>query len=306
MSELRWMKTFILVAERGSFSAAAEPLQSSVSAVSRAVQELEEELGVRLLNRSTRKVALTDAGRRYLELSKRILDDLSLAKAQIRTQAGQLAGLLRLSAPVSFAQYYLQPMLLDFMASHPQLDLDLDLALRPPDLVESGFDIIVFAARAGFDAAIYARFLGSSPVLLLAAPSYLKARTELRHPEQLREHQLIDLNHELAEGGWLLRCGDEVIEGRSLYKGRWHTNSLQFAISLAINGQGIVAAPAYAVSAHLQSKELVQVLNHWTLPSLDYYAAVPSRRLMEPRVQVLLDSLSDFARIASKGAGDVT
>lgn len=292
VSELRRMKVFIEVAERGSFSAAAISLDASVSAVSRAVNELEDELGVRLLNRNTRKVATTAAGRRYAQLCRQIMDDLSLAKAQIRTQATELVGLVRLSAPLAFGQYALQPVLMDFLQAHPGLELELNVADRPPDLIESGFDLVIMAAKAGFDAAIPARLLMSCQVILCAAPSYVERFGLPQAPEDLASHELLDLSHDLAQGGWWLYGQGRSVDVAAWRQSRFRTNQLSMALLLAEQGMGLVPVPDYVARPSIAAGKLVHLLPEWGFKPLQYYAAIPSRRLLEPRVQALLDHLS--------------
>lgn len=295
-TEVRHLRLFAEVAARGSFVAAAEALGTSSSAVSRAVSDLEQDLDTRLLNRSTRRVALTDAGARFLERARHILDELADARAEARAQSSTLSGHLRIHAPGGFAHHCIAPALPAFMAQHPDLEIELMTGDQAPDLISSGFDIVVLARQAQFDAAITARRLLSSDIILCAAPAYLSRRPPLNEPGDIVRHPLLDVVHEASRGRWTMTCGDQTLDLAALRQSHFRTNRVETAIDLALAGCGVAPAPAFMVAEHLCTGRLQQVLSDWSLQTLDFWAALPSRRYQQTRVTLFLDHLTAYLR----------
>ncbi|WLD59129.1 LysR substrate-binding domain-containing protein [Salinispirillum sp. LH 10-3-1] len=292
MSELRQLKAFIAVADHGSFHAAADASGSSATAVSRAVKDLEHELGARLFNRNTRRVALTPAGERYALRCRKILLDLADARAEIKAEARELGGTLRIAAPVSFGLYQLEPLLIQFAQQHPQLEIDLQLHEARLDLIGSGFDVIIIGAQDDYNAAIPARKLCTSKVVLCAAPSYLAQHGAPSHPEDRHRLDLIDIDHAISRAPWKIHGPDGWMDVAPLRRARYSTNHAEIALRMAKNGLGIAPLPDFMVQDAIAQGELVRVLNEWTLQSLVYYAALPAQHLLEPKVTALLDHLS--------------
>lgn len=292
MSELRQLKAFVAVADHGSFHAAADALGSSATAVSRAVKDLEHTLGARLFNRNTRRVALTPAGQRYAARCRKILHELADARAEIKAEARELGGTLRLAAPVSFGLYQLEPLLTQFAQQHPRLEIDLQLHEARIDLISSGFDVVIIGAHDNFDAAIPARKLCTAQVELYAAPSYIASRGAPTHPEDSHQLDLIDIDHAISRGPWKIHGPDGWLDVAPLRRSRYSTNHAEVALRMARHGLGIAPLPDFMVQEAVADGALVRVLNDWTLQSLVYYAALPAQRLLEPKVTALLDHLS--------------
>lgn len=291
MSELRQIRAFVEVAQRGSFTAAAEALATSATSVSRAIKDLEHDLGCRLLNRSTRKVALTSAGQGYAERCRRVLAELDEARSELKSGQEGVHGKLRISSPVSFALHRLEPVLTSFARSHPAIELELNLHETPPDLISGGYDVVIIGARAGFNAAIPARKLCTVEVILSAAPSYIARQGAPKHPADTHHYDLIDIDHSISQGRWQLQGPDGLIDVAPLRQARYSTNHADVALHMALQGLGIAPLPDFMVARHLAQGSLIRVLDEWSLQRLDIYAALPAQQLQEPKVTALMDYL---------------
>lgn len=289
---LRHLRMFTEVAEQGSFSGAAERLGASASAVSRAVSDLESDLGVRLLNRSTRRVALTRNGETFAQRCQLILADLNDARSQVKSEALSIAGPLRVHAPAAFVQYLLQPMLSDFMSEYPGVEMDVDLADEPPDLISGGYDVVIMVRRTFFDAAITARRLLSSRVILCASPDYIERQGAPEVPEDIRGHRIIDISQSVARGNWHFESAHRVVDVAPLRRSCFRTNSLDVGLAMACDGMGIVPVTEHVAAGYLVRGDLKPVLTEWSLQTLEFWAALPARRRVEPRVGVFMDYLS--------------
>jgi len=289
---LRHLRMFIEVVDQGSFSGAAERLGASSSAVSRAVSDLESDLGVRLLNRSTRRVALTRNGEAFAQRCRLILEDLKEARSQVKAEARSISGPLRVHAPAAFVQYLLQPVLSDFMREYPGVEMDLDLADEPPDLISGGYDVVIMVRREHFDAAITARRLLTSRVILCAAPEYTERHGAPVQPQDIRDHKIIDISQSVARGNWHFESAGRVVDVAPLRRSFFRTNSLDVGLAMACDGLGIVPVTEHVAAGYLARGELQPVLTDWSLQTLEFWAALPSRRRVEPRVGVFMDYLS--------------
>jgi DNA-binding transcriptional LysR family regulator len=194
MDRFQAITAFARVVELGSFARAAERLSVSTSAVSRQVAELEAHLDARLLNRTTRRLSLTEAGQAYYERSVQLLADLDDAESLVRTATVVPKGRLRLTCGITFGVRYLAPAIAEFGARHPQLTFDLDLSDRTTDLVEEGFDLAVRIGTAG-PPGLVARRLGHTQLICCASPSYLEAHGEPRHPDDLLRHKCLEYTY---------------------------------------------------------------------------------------------------------------
>lgn len=305
MSELRQIRAFVEVAQRGSFTAAAEVLATSATSVSRAIKDLEHDLGCRLLNRSTRKVALTPAGYRYAERCRHVLTELAEARSEVRARQEGLNGKLRIASPTSFGLHRLEPVLTSFARQNPAIELELNLQETPPDLITGGYDVVILGARAGFNAAIPARKLCTVEVILSAAPSYIARQGAPLHPSDTHHFDLIDIDHAISQGRWQLQGPDGLIDVAPLRQARYSTNHADVALRMALQGLGIAPLPDFMVARHLAQGSLIRVLEAWSLQRLNIYAALPAQQLVEPKVTALLDYLSDaFSARSSKGSGE--
>jgi len=289
------ISAFVEVARLRSFVRAAEQLHVNVSAVSRSVAALETRLGVRLLQRSTRRVNLTEAGRLHVARCEALLAELADAEAAVSERHSALRGSLRVSVPSGFGLTHLAPLLPEFLRQHPQLSLELEMSNRFVDLIEEGYDL---AIRVGTlrDSRLAARRLDSNRRVLVAAPSYLEQHPALRHPRQLDERACLILDVGTNAETWAL-----------VNKGARHsvevTGPLRSNHALAIraacrSGLGIALLPAFVVIDELASGALLPVLPRWTTAEQGIYAVYPSHRLIPAKVRALVDFLVQRLRPA--------
>jgi len=290
MDQLRAMRTFAEVAERGGFAAAARALDLAPSVVTRHVAELEGSLGARLLTRSTRRVALTPIGERYLQQARQILRQLDDATALVSQQQQRLSGRVRVIAPPLFASRQLLPRLARLQARHPGIAVDLS-AGGPVDTLHEAHDISIVVRAGALDGDFIAHRLAGTQVLLCAAPGYLQRRGRPQHPRELAAHALL-----LAPLARLPRVVQmthssgataEVAPEQALLS----SPNAELCHAAALAGMGIAALPSFAVQAELAQGRLEPVLADWRLFDLGVHACLPSRRQVPAAVRATLDAI---------------
>lgn len=291
----------LTVAEAGGFTRAAERLGLSKAQVSKQVSALEAALGVKLLHRTTRRVALTEAGRLYLDFARQArhaLDDGDRAVSAVRTDVD---GLLRLTAPTSFGDGFLADLLADFRAMHPAVRFDVDLSIGTRDLVGEGYDFAIRMART-LDPALVARPLGLMREIVVASPDYLarQAPQGVQAPAQLSALEALRNNHFHDEGRWLLQRGDETVAVP--VQGSLAINHFVGIRRAVLRGQGIARLPRYLVSEEIARGGLVHLLPGWQLPPTPVALVYPSRKHLPQRSQVFRDFVVDW--IAQAGVLD--
>lgn len=289
MDRLKSMQYFIRAVELGSLSAAAREQGTTQPTVSKALGALEEELGVRLLERSTTGLSLTDQGQRFYARSKLVLEEFSDAVSDAQGQTGQARGLLRVNAPVALGQFCLTALVHEFLQRYPDVDIELILNDRFVDLVEEGVDV---ALRLGgtLPPNVIARSIGVSPRLLAAAPGYLAKHGTLQHPHDLAMHNYVRFAW-LASGDEVeLHNGDTRVSVQT--KGRFRVNNaLSIRETLAM-GAGIGLCPAWLIDDLLKSGQLVHVLPGWTGAPQELFIMYPSRRYQPLRARLFIEFVS--------------
>ncbi|MCB1928668.1 MAG: LysR family transcriptional regulator [Rhodocyclaceae bacterium] len=294
MDRLMAMRVFAEVAERGSFSAAAERLDLSRAMVTRHVATLEQWLDVRLMHRTTRRLSLTDAGEQCLRRCRQVLELADELEADVAQQAGDLRGELRITCAASFGQAHLAPAIADFLASHPRLAVTLEVGDAAVDLVRERIDLAI-RITAEADPGLVARRLARCRSLLVAAPAYLARHGVPRRPEDLAGHRCLG-HARFGRGLWRLSRNGDVHEVRVPV--RFGTNETMMMTSAARAGAGIGLQPRYLAEPLLADGSLVVVLPDWQPPELTIQALYPSRRRLSPAVRALLDFL--VARFADE------
>lgn len=297
MDRLLSMRVFERVVDEGGFAAAARALDMSAPVVTRLVADLEDHLGARLLQRSTRRLSLTEAGQQYLGRVRNILQDVDEADAVARSQTTELAGLLRLHAPPVLASYVIAPLLAEFRRRHPKIWIDLEVeALREPPIED--FDITLLGTDDNFDGDVIARKVLESEAILVAAPQYLQRKGTPQQPHELAQHDCLRLKMpQTRPSQWRMWCPDhpaqptEVAIQPVLLAN--HTDSL---LRATLDGAGITSVAIDMVASYLSSGELVRVLAPWITGRLTMYAAVPSRKFIPQRTRVFLDFLVEETR----------
>lgn len=297
MDRLLSMRVFERVVDEGGFAAAARALDMSAPVVTRLVADLEEHLGARLLQRSTRRLSLTEAGQQYLGRVRSILQDIDEADAMASSQTTELAGTLRLHAPPVLATYVVAPLLAEFRRRHPKIVIDLEVeTLREPPIED--FDITLLGADDSFDADVVARKVIEAETILVASPAYLKRRGAPKQPQDLVQHDCVRLKMpHVRPRLWHMWCPENPaqpldVEIEPVLQAN-HTDSL---LRATLDGAGITSIAIDMVASYLTRGELVRVLAPWITGRLTMYAAVPSRKFMPQRTRVFLDFLVEETR----------
>ncbi len=288
MDRFEEMKAFVAVVDRGSFVAAAEALQSSKSAVSRLVGELEVRLGVRLLHRTTRKLSLTEEGAVFHTRCQELLSKVDEAESEMTAHAVEAVGRLKVSGPVSFGLLHLAPQWPRFLARHPRVTLDISLSDRIVDLVDEGFDAAVRIASLP-NSSLISRKLASTRLILCASPSYLADHPRLTHPADLSAHTVLAYSLLSTGDQWMFDGPQGPVSAR--VSARMVTNSGDTCCEAALQGLGIVLQPDFMVGTHLASGRLVELLPAYRSTELGIYLMYPSRQHVTPKVRALIAHL---------------
>ncbi|MBI5278675.1 MAG: LysR family transcriptional regulator [Burkholderiales bacterium] len=286
MDRLQAMEMFVRVVETGSFSKAAKEFATTQPTVTKQVAAIEQHLKVRLLNRNTRGVSLTEAGTLYYDKCKSIVRDVEEADSIVQLRQGQAQGLLRVGSSVAFGRRVVVPLALDFMAHHPQLRVDLSFEDRYTDLVAQGIDVAIRLGKLA-DSSLGARNLGANPWLMVASPKYLKKHGVPRRPQDLSGHDT--LIYSSVQGNDLWRVITPKGEGVTVaVTGRLRSNNLGAVLAAARAHMGVAALPWYVAAESLKSGHVVEVLKGHALPEQEIHAVFPSPKLVPGKVQAFI------------------
>lgn len=295
MDQLRAMRTFVEIARRGGFAAAARALDLAPSVVTRLVADLEHQLGARLLTRSTRRVALTSIGESYLERARSILSDVDAAAALVSRGQTELAGCVRMAAPPLFAATQLIPRLARLQERHPGMRIEV-AAESAPDRVGESYDLSIVLRADAPDGNFVAHRLSRHEVLLCAAPRYLRDRGRPRHPLDLTDHALLTASLPLMPRQVVFTDGAGASVEVKAPHGALHSSNAAMCHAGVLAGMGIAALPNFAIQTELEQGRLERVLPDWHLFDVAAYACFPSRRPLPAVVRTLLAFLrSEFA-----------
>lgn len=299
MDKLSGLLAFVKTADLGSFVAAGRVLEISASAVGKSVAKLEQELGVRLLQRSTRRVQLTEEGRLFHERCRRVLDDLDDAQAMLSHAREVPRGRLRVSAPI-VGHHFLMPLLPDFLARYPEVELDINFTDRSVDLIDEGIDV---AVRSGDlpDSRLVSRPLHTFRLLLCASPAYLARHGTPLVARELERHAAVRFRH--PDSGKLLEWPQpSTADTEARLRTVLACNNMEAVRDAAVRGLGIACMPDFLAREPLAAGRLVSVLDGQAGPGGRYNALWPSSRHLSPKVRVFVDHLA--ARLAA-GPGDI-
>ena len=290
MDTLGDMTAFVRVVEARTFTAAAQRLGWSKSVVSRRLAELEERLGARLLNRSTRRLSLTEAGRAYYDRCVRILADIEETEASVASLHAEPRGQLSINAPMSFGMLHLPSAIAEFMASYPEVGVDLVLNDRFVDLIDEGYDL---ALRIGTlaDSALYARKLAACRRVLAASPDYLARHGEPRHPGDLAHHECLVYSMNSNADIWRL-TGPDGQQINARIAGRLSANNGDVLRDVAVAGGGIVLSPTFLICDQLADGSLVPVLTSYGPSDIPLHAVYPHNRHLSAKVRAFVDFLA--------------
>lgn len=305
MDRFAELKTFCIVASTGGFSTAARQLGSATSSVTRLVDALEQRLGAVLLNRSTRSVTLTAAGRAYYEDAQRILEQLDAADDAVSDRATGISGVICVAAPVTFATMYFSPILLELRRRHPRLAVDLRLSDNASNLIDESIDVAIRIGNVDAQANLVARRLGAHRRLLCASPAYLAERGTPRHPADLLEHDCLQFSFADNRRTWRLRRNDAVGDVKAEHmpiediavNSVVQANNGELLRQASIAGLGIAMLAQWLVRDDLRAGRLVQVLDGYDVNpgSMDVamYALYQANRRGSRKIHAFVELLSE-------------
>lgn len=284
------MQVFCTVVDKGSFIGAAQPLEMSRAAISRYVSGLEERLGARLLQRTTRSLSLTEEGRQFYHQAKEVLAMMAAAEEAVSSAAPEPTGLLRINAPVSFGILHLGPIWADFMKAFPHIELDISLNDRLVDLVEEGFDAAIRIARMEHSSLV-GRRLASTRMRLCAAPAYLQRHPPVTTLADLAAHGVVAYTNFASGNDWTFDgpAGPESVRTRSIVR----CNNGDTCHSITLAGGGISLQPSFMVAEDLRAGLLQEILPDYRSIELGIYVVYPSRKHLPAKVRALVSFLAE-------------
>jgi DNA-binding transcriptional LysR family regulator len=286
MDRIDAMQAFVAVADLRGFAPAARKLGLSPSGVTRLVAALEDRLGARLLQRTTRSVTLTDVGARYLERIRRILADVEEAEGSAEGERNKPSGRLVVSVPVGFGRLHVSPLVSAYLTRYPEVSAELRLEDRMINLVEDGVDLAVRIGHLA-DSSLVARHVGEMRRVVVASPVYLKQRGEPKTPQAIASHATIQFGAMSAPPDW--RFVDDGRELRIACTPRLATNSADAAIQYADQGGGLTRVLAYQAAAAIKAGRLNIVLEKFEEPPLPIHLVYPTSRLLSAKVRAFVD-----------------
>ena len=288
MLDLQQLASFVAVVNAGSFVGAADAIGLSKAAVSRHVADLEAQLGVRLLHRTTRRLSLTDDGQRFHARATELLADAGELEAEASAGSGEAAGLLRINAPLTFGNLHLAPLWSRFIAENPKVALDITLNDRVVDLVDEGYDLAVRITGLA-SSQLVSRRLASTRIVLCASPAYLAAHGTPSHPHELARHQVVSYAYWTGGDDWRFTGAEG--EARVRVQPRIHTNSGDTCRVAALHGQGVILQPDFLVGDDLRRGDLIELLPGWHSIELGIHALYASRKQLPMKTRRLVDFL---------------
>ncbi|MFZ6770092.1 LysR family transcriptional regulator [Undibacterium sp. Di26W] len=286
MDRLASMHIFVKAIELGSFSAAANDLKMSPQLIGKNVMVLEQSLGVRLLNRTTRRHSLTEIGKLFYERAKIILAEVEAAESLVAETRAVPRGRIRINAPVTFGIHALAPKLTDYLKQYPDVSVELTMSNRMVDLIDEGYDAI-FRVGELSDSSLMARSLAPYRLIMCAAPSYLATCPPLKTPMDLQQHECLVFSHTSLRTHWLFEGPDGRISVP--ISGRLMVDSGEALLSAAISGFGIMLQPIELVKAGLDAGHLVPVLQDYKVPTRPLHIVYAPDRRMTPKLRSFLD-----------------
>lgn len=284
------MMIFVRCVDDGSFSAAARALDMTPSAISKQIRRLEDRLGARLFNRTTRRISLTEVGRDFYDRCSRIMVQIEEAEEAVSSLQDQVRGTLRVTATAAFARGEVLPRINRFLSRHPELNLEFELTDRQVDLVDEGVDASIMLQEQVNDPSLVARKLAVNRRIIVASPEYIARNGEPRTPEELLDHNCLTLYNVSRFNDWEFEFDDgspRVIHVR----GNFHSNTASALYEAALAGVGLARLSTWLVAPRIRSGELVQLLPGYTQESSAYYVLFPQGRHLSRKVRAFVDFL---------------
>lgn len=289
---MKAMQAFVSVVDKGNFVSAAEMLNTSTAAISRQISGLESHLGARLLNRTTRRLSLTDAGQEFYSRSQSILSDLAEAESIVGQQVVQPKGTLRISAPLSYGVHELARILTGFRKRYPELLLDIDLSDRVVDLANEGIDVALRISRS-LGSQLIARKLHDIPMIVCASPAYLKQHGHPQTPEDLTEHEILNYSYLATGDNWSF-VNSNGEEAHIRLHPKVHATNGDVLKTLALADGGIIIQPDFIVGKELANGTLKALLPEWTMGTFSLYAVYLSRKHLSAKVRAFIDYMAEY------------
>jgi DNA-binding transcriptional LysR family regulator len=293
---------FMAVVDEGSFIAGGQAMGLSRSAAGKAVNRLEDRLGVRLLNRTTRALSITDEGRVFYDRGLQILAAVDDAQASVAGHPGTPRGLLRLTVPDAFGRLVILPLLEKYLRAWPDVQIEVSFTDRPADIVEEGFDLAVRVGEAPPDTRLVSRVIAHYKAVLCASPSYIAERGEPLNVDELASHDCLFFSSRNRRQSWLIP-GEDGTWAKALGRSRLRLDSGEAIRDAAVAGLGIAYLPDFLVAEDLAAGRLQQALPQRTAGDVKILAIYPTRRLLDPRVRrfidLMVEQLGTDARDAS-------
>ena len=291
--ELSSLQAFVKVVQTGSFTRAADALQTQKAHLSRVVTQLEKELGARLLERTTRSLSLTEIGREFFERAVGILASVEDAQRSVQKAQGEPRGVLKLTCGVEFGMIAVSRWIAAYLERYPQVRVDAEFTGRLVDIVHEGFDL---AIRVGplADSTLTARKLGELHYGLFAAPTYLTRHAAPTHPAELQAHHILSFAGGSHHATWSLTCGNQ--HERMALQARMKANNVFAVRDAAMAGLGIAQMPLIVAQQAVETGQLSQVLKDWSLPTVPVHAVFASARYLTPKVRGFIDLALDAVR----------
>lgn len=286
MAEQEGLREFVSVVEQGGFSAAARNLNVSTSFVSRQVNQLENRLNVRLLQRTTRTVSLTEMGRIYYDRSREILDQLEALDSEMADLQDKPKGLVRITAAGEYAEQFVAPVVAEFTSIYPEVSIELEASMQVVDIVEEGFDIAIRMTALN-DSSLIARKVEDRQIKICASPSYLDKHGRPQKPEDLRMHNCLVF----PTMPWRFKYPDRIQDIK--VRGNWISNNGRVLIAAARQGLGVIRFSEYYINEYLRSGELEVVLESYEIDDAATWVIYPNRRHLPTRVRFLVEFLLD-------------
>ncbi|MCG9731510.1 LysR family transcriptional regulator [Shewanella sp. Isolate13] len=289
MDKYDCQRLFIRVAQLGSFTAAAENLNLTQSAVSKKIAWLEHNIGFTLFHRNSRQINLTSQGREYLSYCDRLIDEMSYTESRLKEELNQVSGELTLSLPSTMATIMLAKPISQFMQQHPKLKINVSVSDRLVDLIESNIDIAMRVSHLA-DSNYKARFLFNNRAILVASPEYLTHQTKLTIPSDLAQHRCLSYSLSALSNTWQLTDNEQQVTKVNV-SSAFCSDSAEMLLTMAIMGQGITALPSWMVEQALKHQQLQHVLPAYSAANLPMYAVYKASDYQPQRVRAFIDYL---------------
>ncbi|MBE9115619.1 LysR family transcriptional regulator [Lusitaniella coriacea LEGE 07157] len=298
MDKFESLRAFSRVVEEGGFAAAARKMEMSRSAVNKLVANLENELGVQLLYRTTRKVTPTDTGRAFYERCVEILTSLAEAEQLASEQHGEPKGTIKINAPMSFGTLYLGAIASDFMVRYPEIKVQLTLDDRFVDAIAEGYDLVVRIAKPTESASLVVRPIIPIERVLCAAPAYLEKRGIPQHPQDLKQHSCLHYGYLATGSQWQFEDGTERYT--IAINGVFCSNNGEVLRDAAVRGLGIALLPRFIVENELNNGTVQQILMNYRLPEIVLSVIYPVNRHLSTKVRLLTEFLEECLKLPQR------